>query len=80
MLRLMKAIHHIRKDRFGLTQVEFAKLAGVAQTTVSRWEAGELDPSLEDMARIRAAAFERSIKWQDKWFFTDIEELSAAAR
>jgi DNA-binding transcriptional regulator YiaG len=30
------------RDRLGMTQVEFARLLGVAANTVARWERGEL--------------------------------------
>jgi transcriptional regulator with XRE-family HTH domain len=53
---------------FGVTQAEFAALAGVTQGTVSRWEAG-VAPSLDDMRAIREAALARGIDWNDGWFF-----------
>ncbi|MCL2452080.1 MAG: helix-turn-helix domain-containing protein [Alphaproteobacteria bacterium] len=65
----MHQIAHIRKFIFGLTQIEFSVVAGVSQGTVSRWETGELLPSLEEMSRIRAEAKVRSLAWDDSWFF-----------
>ncbi|RUV69695.1 MAG: XRE family transcriptional regulator [Mesorhizobium sp.] len=64
----MSAIRHIRRAVFGVTQADFAALAGVTQATVSRWEAG-VAPSLDEMQAIRKAAIERQIEWNDAWFF-----------
>lgn len=78
----MNAIHYIRKKVFGVTQQEFAALAGVQQSSVSRWERG-VAPTLEDMQRIRAAATapgrKLKRKWRDDLFFADpvIEERAA---
>lgn len=69
----MNALLHIRKDVFGLTQQEFAALAGVQQSMVSRWENGQSAPTLDEINRIRAAAAARGRKlkkrWDDKLFF-----------
>lgn len=62
-------MYRIRRNVFGGTQTAFAQIAGVTQATVSRWERGELEPSREEMARIRSAAHERGIAWDDRWFF-----------
>lgn len=66
----MQAFSFIRKTIFKLSQAEFAKVAGVTQATVSRWESGELIPSHDEMARIREEAEKRNIPWNDAWFFT----------
>jgi transcriptional regulator with XRE-family HTH domain len=65
----MQPITHIRKSVFGLTQAAFAEVAGTTQATVSRWEAGEFEPDRDDLARIRSAALERDLPWDDRWFF-----------
>lgn len=65
----MNTLRHIRKSVFKLTQQEFAAIAGVQQSTVSRWENGDAAPSLEEMAAIRRAAQERRIRWNDRLFF-----------
>lgn len=67
----MNALQHIRKKVFGVTQQEFAAIAGVQQSTVSRWEKGVNAPTLDEMNRIRAAASSRKLKakWNDKLFF-----------
>lgn len=65
----MSPIRHIRKNIFKVTQADFATLVGVAQATVSRWEAGTA-PSLDDMQAIRQAASKQKIKWKDDWFFS----------
>lgn len=38
-----------------LTQVQLANTLGVAQNTVSRWSTGDVEPRLDDIARIEAA-------------------------
>lgn len=47
------AIRAVYAGRF--TQVELASRLGVAQNTVSRWSTGDIEPSLDDIARIEAA-------------------------
>ena len=64
----MNAIKHIRKNVFGVSQMDFAAIAGVTQATVSRWEGG-VAPSLDEMQAIRRAAAERKIEWDDALFF-----------
>jgi DNA-binding transcriptional regulator YiaG len=71
----MSAIRHIRCNVFKVTQAEFAVLCGgVAQATVSRWENGTADPSLDDMRFIRQAAADRAIEWDDSLFFVTASE------
>ncbi|WP_156635488.1 helix-turn-helix domain-containing protein [Methylobacterium sp. Leaf123] len=65
----MHPLARIRKHVFRLTQTQFASLAGATQATVSRWEAGALNPTREQMVAIRNAAFERDLEWSDVWFF-----------
>jgi DNA-binding transcriptional regulator YiaG len=65
----MNPMKFIRKEVFGVSQAVMAGIAGVAQTTVSRWESGEMEPNRMEMDRIREAARDRSIPWNDKWFF-----------
>lgn len=65
----MRTIAHIRKTIFGVSQIEFAAIAGTTQASVSRWESNDQEPSHSEMARIRAAAIERGIQWDDRLFF-----------
>jgi DNA-binding transcriptional regulator YiaG len=65
----MQPIEHIRKVIFDLSQVAFGEIAGTTQASVSRWESGDQQPGLDEMTRIRAAARERGIAWDDLWFF-----------
>lgn len=78
-MRAMNAIRYIRKNVFGVTQQEFAEIAGVQQSSVSRWETGGA-PTLEEMTRIREAANSRKLKrkWRDDLFFTAPTEERAA--
>ncbi|MBY3582235.1 helix-turn-helix domain-containing protein [Rhizobium bangladeshense] len=76
----MRPIEFIRTQVFKQTQAAFARLAGVSQSTVSKWEAGVLAPSQEEMVRIRSAAIRLAIgwerePWQDEWFFVIPKEL-----
>lgn len=70
-MRRMNALLHIRKKVFGVTQQEFAAIAGVHQSMVSRWENGQAAPTLDEMNRIREAARQRKLKakWDDRLFF-----------
>jgi transcriptional regulator with XRE-family HTH domain len=68
IIRRMNALRHIRKNVFKVTQAEFAELAGVKQSSVSRWENG-VGPSLEEMQAIRKAAVDRNLGWDDAYFF-----------
>jgi transcriptional regulator with XRE-family HTH domain len=65
----MSAMIHIRKTVLKVSQRELAAISGVTQTTVSRWEAGSLEPSRDEMLRIRDEARRRRVKWNDRWFF-----------
>lgn len=78
----MKPIEFVRTKVFNQTQASFAKLAGVAQGTVSKWEAGNLAPSQDEMQRIRSAAIRSALQWngenwQDEWFFVTPKGASA---
>lgn len=69
IMRVMQPITHIRKNVFGLTQAAFAEVAGTTQATVSRWENGEFEPNRDDLERIRSAALDRDLPWDDRLFF-----------
>ncbi len=53
-------------------------LIGVTQASVSRWERG-VSPSLDDMRKIRVAASDRGIEWDDGWFFLSLEKSPSEA-
>jgi transcriptional regulator with XRE-family HTH domain len=65
----MNALRHIRKSVLGISQADMAAIADVSQGTVSKWENGESNPNRDEMSRIRNAAIERGIAWDDAWFF-----------
>jgi transcriptional regulator with XRE-family HTH domain len=72
MYASMNAVEYIRTKVFKMTQAPFAAVAGVSQPTVSRWEMDSLpgsQPDREEMERIRSAAIERGLPWNDSWFF-----------
>lgn len=83
IMRSMNAIRYIRTKVFNVKQAPFAKIAGVSQPTVSRWEEENQSgsqPSREEMGRIRKAAIDRGIPWSDGWFFqTFPDERETAA-
>lgn len=71
----MRPIERIRRSVFDVSQTVFGEIAGTTQASISRWEKGGQKPSLDEMARIRAAARARNIEWDDRWFF-EIPETS----
>jgi transcriptional regulator with XRE-family HTH domain len=73
----MNTMARIRKQLFGETQSAFGAIARTSQTTVSRWETGELDPTLRQLCRIRAEARRRRLPWKDAWFFDATPRLPA---
>lgn len=68
-MRRMSVIARIRKDVFRCDQAPFARIAGVSQGTVSRWEQGRSEPTRQQLARIRDEALTRGLLWSDSWFF-----------
>lgn len=62
-------IRVIRKVVLGVTQKQFAEIAGASQTAVSRWEDGCQVPSLDELAKIRKFAVDAGKPWDDSWFF-----------
>ncbi len=63
----MRRIEFVRRRLLGLTQVDFARLTKVAQATVSRWESGELAPTLSAVTLAKAAVLDRGFSWNDAW-------------
>jgi transcriptional regulator with XRE-family HTH domain len=50
----MNTMKQLRREVLHLTQAQLAELTGVTQATVSRWENGDLSPSLDELRRIKA--------------------------
>lgn len=76
----MNAVEYIRTQVFKLKQAPFAAVAGVSQPTISRWEASDnagSEPSRDEMNRIRSAAIERGLDWNDSWFFQTFPDVAA---
>lgn len=71
-------VAYMRRAIFKISQAEFAAISGVTQATVSRWENGEGVPHLTELDRIRTAARERALAWNDDWLFK-VPVVSAGA-
>jgi len=67
----MNTMHHIRTKVFRVSQGEMARIAGVSQSTVSKWESGIQTPMSSAFAHIRREARRRAVPWDDKWFFEE---------
>ena len=69
----MNMIKTLRKGVFKVTQAQFAEIAGVTQSTIARWETGEITITIAEMRRIRDYAIENQmpmgLPWTDSWFF-----------
>jgi transcriptional regulator with XRE-family HTH domain len=71
IMREMSTIAHIRTRVFGIqSQRAFAEAIGTSQPTVWRWENGA-SPSTQGLEKIRSAALERGLPWDDRWFFEE---------
>jgi transcriptional regulator with XRE-family HTH domain len=66
---MVHPIRHIREKVLGLTQAQLAELTGVSQGTVSRWEQGKLEPTRDELRKMREAAQRKGVAWDDAWFF-----------
>jgi transcriptional regulator with XRE-family HTH domain len=66
---MVHPIRHIREKVLGLTQAQLAELTGVSQGTVSRWEQGKLEPTRDELSKMRDAAQRKGVEWNDAWFF-----------
>jgi transcriptional regulator with XRE-family HTH domain len=78
-LGAMNVLRDIRRQVFGVSQVEMAQIAGVRQATISRWEHDIHAPSLPEMGRIRAEAIRRGLEWDDRWLFESARLQERAA-
>jgi len=68
----MNAIKKIRTEKFKVTQIEFAAIAGVVQGTVSGWESKrKVEPTGNAMKSIMASAKERGLKVKPADFFAE---------
>ena len=59
------AIRSVRTKLFGTTQELFGEMVGKSHVVVSRWEAGEAKPGLDELLRIRAAARAFGLPYED---------------
>jgi transcriptional regulator with XRE-family HTH domain len=65
----MNQIEFLRRRIFKVNQIEFARIVGVGQATVSRWEDGKGSPTLEQVRSLRFEAANRGIAWDNNWLF-----------
>jgi transcriptional regulator with XRE-family HTH domain len=66
----MNPARYIRTNVFGLdSQYVFADILGYKQATISRFETGVAPISAGAQRRIRQAAKDRGLKWDNNWFF-----------
>ncbi|KAA0572241.1 helix-turn-helix domain-containing protein [Azospirillum sp. B21] len=75
----MNPMHHIRTSVLKISQKAMAEITGRDQATVSRWERGELEPSRDDMERVRNFARSLKRRWDDKLFFEAPPEVDGIA-
>ena len=52
MIKNLPSCIKSRRQNIGLTQKELAKLIGVTDVTISRWESGQRDPIWSDFVRL----------------------------
>lgn len=76
ILLRMNQISYIRRHVFRIKQTELAEIAGVPQSVICRWERDRLQPRLPALRRIRSAAIERGLDWDDRWFFEAPEKAA----
>jgi len=62
-----EVMRRIRVNVFGTTQEVIGAIAGASNSKVSRWESGEVEPSLFEIHRLREFAVKHSLPWEDSW-------------
>lgn len=72
----MSAIAKI-KAALSATQVDLARITGRNQATISRWEAGEGVPNIEDLRKLRAEFLRRGIEWSEEFWAGEPEQLQS---
>ncbi len=74
-MRFPEEIKKVR-ERGLLTQMEFAKIVGVAFSTVNRWEAGKARPNIKAMKNIKEYCEKCGIPYKDveeAWLNFDVK-------
>ncbi len=65
----MPTLRTLRTKVLKLSQAELAKIVGLDQSRIARWENGTLAPSLPHLAVIRRYAKKHVPGWRDEFFF-----------
>lgn len=64
MIDYSKKIKEYRESHF-LTQEEFAKILGVSATSVTRWETGKFEPTMQLKKKLFELFNKKNIKKED---------------
>jgi hypothetical protein len=59
------AMQHLRTMVFETTQEMMGAIAGRSHAIVSRWEAGQVPPGLDELLRLRSYALALELPWND---------------
>lgn len=66
-------VKHVRQNVLQTSQTALAILLGKEPSTVSRWEAGEYEPSVYDTICLRHCCVANGLPWSDEWVHTPPE-------
>jgi predicted transcriptional regulator len=69
----MNLIKHIRTDILKVSQAELARIAGVNQAQICRWEKGTVPHTIEALGRIRTEVKSQGHEWNDEWTFMPVK-------
>lgn len=50
-MKLCERLKELRKEK-GLSQMELAKLTGLSQSSIGRWELGRTEPTASDLIKL----------------------------
>ena len=64
----------VRVEKFRMSQDNFAKIIGRAQSTIARWETQKSYTRASDIGKMRSYARENELRIPDRLFFDLIDE------